>query len=366
MGTPPYQAALVDATHRVTPGPWREFFASLVAGAVSGSGSSEPGAGIIGIGMDGDAVGASVAEMLSFLPPPAPSVPAIVSSAMPFVESVGLEDARQAALDEAASCLRPPDPRYAAFDGLTAFRVPFVSSVGGLDDDPAFAWDDTNKRLVFATGGQSLDSPPTNENPHLHVGGDYNGVAAGIGALMVDGYGAQPNITMRRADGTQASKSALSDTGIVFNFRSYGYDGAAFGLGGLMRMVANGAQTGTNHGQDWVLLLTANGSAAAPTEVLRMTGAGVLAFAGKTASQVGLKRSTTVLQTRLADDSAFAQHSALEFMSNRANFLIRTAVAWTNGAGALAGTLGNAPAAGNPTKWIPVDDNGTTRYVPAW
>jgi hypothetical protein len=37
-----------------------------------------------------------------------------------------------------------------------------------------------------------------------------------------------------------------------------------------------------------------------------------------------------------------------------------------NGAGAGAGTLTNAPAAGDPTKWIPIDDNGTTRYVPAW
>lgn len=46
--------------------------------------------------------------------------------------------------------------------------------------------------------------------------------------------------------------------------------------------------------------------------------------------------------------------------------LARTTVAFTNGAGVLAGTLGNSPAVGNPTKWIPVDDNGTTRYVPAW
>lgn len=46
--------------------------------------------------------------------------------------------------------------------------------------------------------------------------------------------------------------------------------------------------------------------------------------------------------------------------------LIRTYTAFTNGAGAGAGTLTNAPAAGNPTKWIPVNDNGTTRYIPAW
>jgi hypothetical protein len=37
-----------------------------------------------------------------------------------------------------------------------------------------------------------------------------------------------------------------------------------------------------------------------------------------------------------------------------------------NGAGAGAGTLLNAPAAGNPTKWIPFNDNGTVRYFPAW
>lgn len=43
-----------------------------------------------------------------------------------------------------------------------------------------------------------------------------------------------------------------------------------------------------------------------------------------------------------------------------------SSVALTNGAGAAAGTLGNAPAAGNPTKWIAINDNGTTRYIPAW
>jgi hypothetical protein len=39
---------------------------------------------------------------------------------------------------------------------------------------------------------------------------------------------------------------------------------------------------------------------------------------------------------------------------------------FTDGAGAQAGTITNAPAVGNPTKWIPIDDNGTTRYIPAW
>jgi hypothetical protein len=46
--------------------------------------------------------------------------------------------------------------------------------------------------------------------------------------------------------------------------------------------------------------------------------------------------------------------------------LIQTVTPFANGAAAASGTLTNAPIAGNPTKWIPIDDNGTTRYIPAW
>ena len=46
--------------------------------------------------------------------------------------------------------------------------------------------------------------------------------------------------------------------------------------------------------------------------------------------------------------------------------LLTSSVALTNNAGASAGTLTNAPAIGNPTKWIPINDNGTTRNIPAW
>jgi hypothetical protein len=46
--------------------------------------------------------------------------------------------------------------------------------------------------------------------------------------------------------------------------------------------------------------------------------------------------------------------------------LIGTKTALTNGSGAAAGSLLNSPAAGNPTKWIAINDAGTTRYIPAW
>jgi hypothetical protein len=49
-----------------------------------------------------------------------------------------------------------------------------------------------------------------------------------------------------------------------------------------------------------------------------------------------------------------------------AAFLIHTGTALTDGAGAALGTLTNAPTAGDPAKWIAIDDNGTTRYIPTW
>lgn len=50
-----------------------------------------------------------------------------------------------------------------------------------------------------------------------------------------------------------------------------------------------------------------------------------------------------------------------------ANAVMHTSsIALTNGAGAQVATMTNGPTAGNPTKWVPINDNGTTRYIPAW
>jgi len=46
--------------------------------------------------------------------------------------------------------------------------------------------------------------------------------------------------------------------------------------------------------------------------------------------------------------------------------MVKATTTFTSGAGAQTGTLTNAPAAGNPTKWIKIDDAGTVRYIPAW
>lgn len=53
-------------------------------------------------------------------------------------------------------------------------------------------------------------------------------------------------------------------------------------------------------------------------------------------------------------------------ISTGSTTLHTTTAALTNGAAANVGTLNNAPAVGDPTKWVPINDNGTTRYIPCW
>lgn len=49
-----------------------------------------------------------------------------------------------------------------------------------------------------------------------------------------------------------------------------------------------------------------------------------------------------------------------------ATILHTTSATLTDNAGGGAGTIGNAPSAGDPTKWIAINDNGTPRYIPTW
>jgi hypothetical protein len=47
-------------------------------------------------------------------------------------------------------------------------------------------------------------------------------------------------------------------------------------------------------------------------------------------------------------------------------YLLQTSTSLTDNSSTNAATLTNGPTVGNPTKWIAINDNGTTRYIPAW
>jgi len=76
---------------------------------------------------------------------------------------------------------------------------------------------------------------------------------------------------------------------------------------------------------------TRAGAASSITEYFRLTPTGIATFGGVTSSFPALKRNADVLETKLADDSAYAQHAASVFQA---------ATAYT------VGTLPGTPAVG--------------------
>lgn len=94
---------------------------------------------------------------------------------------------------------------------------------------------------------------------------------------------------------------------------------------------------------------------------------------GNSTSSIGTKDSgisrisAALLGIGNATQGSFAGSLKLtDIFTNNAVALVRTNTALTDQAGAQVGTLTNAPTAGNPTKWIAIDDNGTTRKIPTW
>lgn len=79
----------------------------------------------------------------------------------------------------------------------------------------------------------------------------------------------------------------------------------------------------------------------------------------------GTISSVTVDSSPIGNTSA-STGKFTDVTTGNAAALIKTSVALTNAAGAAAGTLLNAPTAGNPSKWCQFDDDGTIRKFPTW
>jgi hypothetical protein len=78
------------------------------------------------------------------------------------------------------------------------------------------------------------------------------------------------------------------------------------------------------------------------------------------------RNAAGVVEVNNGTAGTFRDIKVRDIVSNDATFIHRTSAALTNNAAANTATLTNAPATGNPTKWIAIDDNGTTRYIPTW
>jgi len=102
------------------------------------------------------------------------------------------------------------------------------------------------------------------------------------------------------------------------------------------------------------------------TGLITTAGVGILGVSGTTPYLAMGDCETTETYCTLVTSYGGAKTllGALTLMGGAT--LLSTTAALTTGAGSATGTLTNAPAAGNPTKWIKINDGGTVRYIPAW
>lgn len=139
---------------------------------------------------------------------------------------------------------------------------------------------------------------------------------------------------------------AVSGTGVV----TLGTTGSASG-----EILMNGSTSGN-------LALIAGATATNLTITQPIT----IGIAGSTAGEVAIAGSSSGAVGLTATSTGSGVISTGDVFTNNASFLLRTQTTLSNAAASNTATLTNAPTSGNPTKWFAIDDNGTTRHVPAW
>lgn len=154
----------------------------------------------------------------------------------------------------------------------------------------------------------------------------------------VQGFRAESTMT----GGTRASPTAVPGSLDTLVLAMRGYNGTSYTGTAASYVIRTDttAWSGTNNGTYHVWFGTPDGTTV-QAEIARLQGGNLL---------IGTA-------TNITGTGGLCINSAT---------LITTRTSFTNGAAAALGTLTNAPVAGNPTKWLPINDNGTTRYIPAW
>lgn len=243
-----------------------------------------------------------------------------------------------------------------------------------LADDSAFAPASASQFIVngsssgaitiqgaAAAGTWSLTLPVDDGTPNQFLQTDGNGVTswqtvtattpggADTQVQFNDGgvFGGDADFTWNKTTNTLSVATAYTITGVDWTIQnSSGFELVAAGSAFLRAL--SGGSAGELRIAGLLGFATGNLNVTAPDAGISRLGAAALAIGnGSSGSFAGSLKLT-------------------DLFTNNATFVIRTNTTLTNNAAAQAGTLLNAPTAGNPTKWIGIDDNGTTRYIPAW
>jgi hypothetical protein len=209
--------------------------------------------------------------------------------------------------------------------GVTTNRVRYTSNAAGNNQ---FAIrDDTNAvdRLTISSGGAIVITAPT----------------AGV-ALTVNGFAGSNSLIVNQPAASTA------------------YGAAVFGSATAGQSLGVAIVAGTTAADAAIIVL----NQAQTHTLFNVFGDGHFTLGNNTVSNT--ISSTAAGNVTIAAPSAGVALTVAGSITLAGGQLLATSAALTNNAAANAGTLTNAPAIGNPTKWIPINDNGTVRNIPAW
>lgn len=159
---------------------------------------------------------------------------------------------------------------------------------------------------------------------------------------------------------------------IIFNYAGGATPSFSFRNNNIDRWLnyITNAETGSDSGSDLVLGRAFTDAGAGIDNIITMTRAAGTAVALSRplnmASSTASTSTTTgalVVTGGVGVGGRLNVGGALEVSSAT---LIKSNTTLTDGAAAAVGTLTNAPTAGNPTKWVLINDNGTIRKFPTW
>lgn len=307
----------------------------------------------------------------------------------------------------------------AAYTNSTAYEVPLTfgsgvsRSVNAISLDQAFAptWTGAHVHSLSNAAAFAI-GPNGNTNPVLRIVTNVASAASGISITgKADGTGpeilslsrtqqassiagnglaitADPAIAGSSNAGAAAGGSVTITAGAAARLTSGNANGgninlvpgAGIGTGTAGQVVgpsfasttvpaytfSGETTTGIGRGSSNILSAIVAG-----TESMRFFTSGVVAnlyYFGIGLNTAGLSLiSSGLIGVGTGTAASFAGSlKCTDIFTNNAAALIRTNTALTGGGTGNAPTLTSGPVNGNPTKWIPIDDNGTTRYIPAW
>lgn len=164
----------------------------------------------------------------------------------------------------------------------------------------------SDSMLVLSTSGTSRSMAGTTPRIFSELSNAYSV----IGSVTNSNDPAGSYLFLGKSRGsTNGSNTVVQSGDELGSLNYYGTDGSKFVIAAAISTQVDGTPGNNDMPGRLVFYTTADG-ASSTTERLRITNTGLLTFAGATSSFPALKRSSTTLAVRLADDSADAPLTA--------------------------------------------------------